>query len=317
MRLSPQPIVVAVSGVIVAVACVRGPSTGGSAVVDPGARALSANDVDAIARAAVVVHSCGVERIDRIMSEMVMRVDNQRYDMARRASRCLATDARGCASIERCMGWTMEPAHECAKSCDGDDAVFCADRTRVRMRCGSVGMVCLAGECVEPGEHAACSEGSFAARCDGGAPVNCVAAHVRAGPRCDAFGLVCGVSPVAKGEVLCHGAGPACAWKTSTTLGFSLDEGLRCEGANLVACVNAAEHVVPCDRFGPGYACRAREQDGGTVARCEPPIGACGPSQHVEARCEGSELVFCGAGAWHRVDCKSLGFSTCDNHACS
>ncbi|HMY16640.1 MAG TPA: hypothetical protein PKA58_09995 [Polyangium sp.] len=133
-------------------------------------------------------------------------------------------------------------------------------------------------------------------------------------PRCGDFGLVC-ASEVVGGPPDCVGEGAACevdpAWSYNLAY-YSFREGVACESETMMrACVGRGEHLVDCAQLGKGFTCIP-----GTPTRC-------GLATECEAsdpvRCEGDSLVVCDAGKIRKVDCKSLGFTSCDakHNVCS
>lgn len=140
-----------------------------------------------------------------------------------------------------------------------------------------VGGLCGLGEC-EAGETCTC---------DGDSIIACVQG-VRTKTPCGA-GMTCG-EQVGTHTIDCIGKGASC----------SAD---RCDGNVAVMCEGASgagrEARIDCSKW--GLACKVA----GHKALCVPKQTGCDSSKDP-ARCKGSALEICVAGAWWDVSCSSL-----------
>ncbi len=126
---------------------------------------------------------------------------------------------------------------------------------------------------------------------------------------CGEHGLACDVE---SGEIDpdCVGTGPACELPTDSWLtdGNAFDYrlgGIACESATMLrSCVGRAEKVIDCADLGIGFKCLpGPEPHCGFAAEC---------TADAPVTCDGDSLVLCNAGRIRKVDCKTLGFTTCD-----
>ena len=270
-------------------------------------------DPDAIARAAVVLGSCGPD--DRptgyASSLYEARVEAKRRDRCLlNAVPCLASHGGGCDAVVDCLATEIDLLGPCAPACNGTVAVGCDDQLRFRQDCAKWGATCSAGECEDSAPATpACSHSSFQSRCDNGAPVICSGDFEESGPRCaDYQGLEC--ADTGYGVMACVGTGSQCQPAMTNSMNIIVDDGLACVGTSLDACVNGKRHVLDCNALMPGLTCQ-------TVSGEQPPAfcgiaSECVPeAEYWKETCDGDSVVFCNAGRIEKVDCKSLGFSGC------
>ncbi len=141
-------------------------------------------------------------------------------------------------------------------------------------------------------------------------------------PRCSDFGLSCeeenGYPLWTPNEEWSHctGTGAACtvdpnADFVSNGAIFSYNSGIACESDTVLrACVSGGEQLVDCTQLGIGFKCiNEGAPKCGLAAECTP---------DTPATCNGGFLIICDAGKIRKFDCKTLGFSYCDdeNSAC-
>lgn len=128
-------------------------------------------------------------------------------------------------------------------------------------------------------------------------------------PRCADYGLECnedsGYFPA-----YCKGTGVSCSYDPPLDHRpiFEYGDGSNCESDTLMrACVGGGETIVDCASFGRDFKCQ--QMPGWAEA-------SCGFAQECydnqSPKCEGSSLVVCDAGRIRKVDCKALGFNSCN-----
>jgi hypothetical protein len=163
---------------------------------------------------------------------------------------------------------------------------FLRDGGATCMRAADGNAVCGFGAC----------DASSAPVCDGVMQLTCQAGVLTRftcppGTACDPASLA---MPHSQG-VACTGTGAPCT-------------GDRCDGADVVSCLNGGEWRHGCNGAGGVPSVCSFEPSG--IATCTPdPDLACDPTQYVD-RCDGAKLVYCD-GDVRRVDCASLGFTSC------
>jgi hypothetical protein len=108
----------------------------------------------------------------------------------------------------------------------------------------------------------------------------------------------------------CIGTGATCKqdtigdWVGDDSL-YSYTGGIVCESETVLrACVGLGEKQIDCLQLGKGFKCISEGQPHcGFAAEC---------TKDTPVTCEGDSLVVCDAGRIRKVDCKTLGFTTCD-----
>lgn len=291
--------------------CGCAPSTTPPATV----AALGPGEMAALSAACVRASACArasdppwVRSVAECLDTMVPRASGR----LRAWQQCVGS-ATGCDAIARCSGshGDSSAAAFCAThpgaqtACDGATLYSCADdelSASSARDCAALGGRCaqhhapggiVASACLSP---QLCPTSAPRVRCEGGSVVHCEDGAVEKTP-C-AAGTTCKVQRGVDGEpmAICEGAHEA-----------------RCERPGARFC---REHVlVDCTMRGAveeiecpakGLRCAAR----GTTAAC---VDGDAPScTSRSARCDGSDLVFCGYGRERRVDCRSLGFERCE-----
>jgi hypothetical protein len=121
------------------------------------------------------------------------------------------------------------------------------------------------------------------------------------GPACSLFGLECRVE---SSNAWCVGTGEACSAAEFAYFDVYY-AGQGCNGARLNACVRGGSADLDCSLFGTDFSC----QTSGSAFFCGT-ASECDPATH-EKSCDGTNVVFCNAGKLTRVDCTSLGFTSC------
>jgi len=135
-------------------------------------------------------------------------------------------------------------------------------------------------------------------------------------PRCSEFGLVCDEEnndPTWTPNFAwsdCIGTGAKCVqdpdnyWVTDDAM-YDYGGGVACESETILrACVGIGEKQVDCLQLGKGFKCISEGRPHcGFAAEC---------TRDTPVTCDGDSLVVCDAGRIRKVDCKTLGFTTCD-----
>jgi len=203
---------------------------------------------------------------------------------------------KGCAGIKTCanfwvsMGAPCGPGKKDSSCTDKDTMVQCDDSLAFHANCTKVfGVGCHSGS-GQCGTGATCSGNTYT--CKGSHRLRCVNGVEVYDEPCALHGLTCN-----KG--LCAGSGAAC---TSST----------CKGDVAQLCVNGFGKTLDCKALGAGFSCKTASWGAGCQQASE-----CDPSTAKKsATCEGDKVVLCHAGKKVKVDCKSLGFSSCSNGLC-
>ena len=232
---------------------------------------------------------------------------------------CLSS-ALTCEAIDACLHSAPDPpstafcrAHPGAMTgCDGTSLILCGEdepEESTTVDCASLGATCSAlteagglstHACVDP---ARCPAELTKTWCDprAGAGIAVLSCHDGEIERtvCPT-GSTCQAHAEADGEqaATCEAKGhTSCAHPGSR----------RCEGSRLVRCEVHGHfgHERSVDCAAIGLVCTERESGAGCTDG--PPQCAGGP-----ATCEGEGLSFCAAGKRLRVDCRELGFGTCE-----
>ncbi len=226
---------------------------------------------------------------------------------------CVANKAsEGCAAVETCLGARVEVVHtECDMSCDGTVLVECDDNLKFSVDCAKSGRVCVesGGEvsCRASATNTACDWETFEPRCDGGAPVYCSSGLETKGPICADHGTECRVDDGF--GAACVGTGAACDAGVFSSSKIRFDQGLRCDGDVLTACVSGGEATRDCAALADGLTCvtKGGESFCGLADECLP-TGDLATDSH----CDGDELFVCNLGRADAIDCTALGFDGCD-----
>jgi hypothetical protein len=249
-------------------------------------------------------------------------VSGQRYDqpvgaetffddmvaMSPEQVRCLAGAGSDCVAASACVGRSLDLEATCERSsaerrCEGDDLVTCTEQGTLRRHCPtdheSAGPTCIDGgggpEC---GGAGACVEGE--ARCEGDFLLRCAddaAGLVWSGEDCARSGWTCvedGGAHCADGrEVPCADSGaPVCHHGE--------------DGDFLIDCRDGFERRLDCSRLEGafcvegGYQCRLGDECGRE------------PDEAQMEECDATDLTFCAGGVRASLDCRDLGFPSCD-----
>ena len=283
-----------------------GGGTGGGGT--GGGSAEGAIDPDTAARAAVFIASCGLDdHINEFLERFYVERGGEPLDLALAASpECLKDKTNGCAAVEECLGLTVTMDPACTDACNGDVLTACEGPLRLTVDCGKLGLACslTQGGCITNPPPPACNPATFQGTCTD-APHICTLGGIEGfGPKCADLGLTCGETQF--DEPVCQGTGAACQSDFADPLSASLQQGLACEGDDLRVCVNGGEHVLDCAGAITGASCQTGSAKPycGFATDCEP-----GASSET---CEGDNVVICNAGRVEKIDCKALGFTTCD-----
>lgn len=126
---------------------------------------------------------------------------------------------------------------------------------------------------------------------------------------CSDFGLTCNQNSWPRFPD-CVGTGAACElpskWWYYDWYTYDYRIGaIACESeTTLRSCVGTAEQLIDCGSLGLGFKCIPGETPYcGLASEC---------NADTPITCDGDSIVVCNAGKIQKVDCKSLGFETCD-----
>lgn len=131
-------------------------------------------------------------------------------------------------------------------------------------------------------------------------------------PACSDFGLVCEDEwQDNMGWTDCIGAGASCVaydvdYLRQDRAMFTLKYGTKCESATAMrGCIRTNESAIDCADIGKGFQCLPWSG-----------IAVCGFATECDSTdpvaCDGDSIVVCDAGKKRKVNCKDLGFKTCD-----
>jgi hypothetical protein len=282
--------------------------SGGATPVDPPG---PKDPADAI-KAAILVGSC-------LPDDGVNRWLNRIYNQRNRAGdpdaipeehvKCLASKTNGCQGVKECIGAEASVDAACKAGCAGSVLTACDNSLEFTVDCAKSGTVCdaTAKQCVPAMPGPACDANSTTIDCKNGAPTGCdQTGHEHAGPACADLGLKC-EADAASGSAYCVGTGASCQADVYSAYSVQYDNGIACNGAKLSACINGGTQDVDCGTVGQGFTCQATANAKfcGLGAACE-------PGSATKATCEGDSVVVCNAGRVDKIDCKTLGFKTCN-----
>lgn len=286
-----------------------GSGQGGSDIFT-GKDPAGAKDPGDALKAAVILGSCVPD--DGIVRNLIrMYTERGRTEdvVLTEFTKCLASAGGGCKAVEACLGVTIDVAPAgCMASCAGNTLTVCGDGMKFTADCAKFDLQCSTTEanCVSKTPGPACDFGTFMESCKNGAPLVCGSANTeQPGPSCGDFGLTCAVDM--NGFAACVGAGAACMPTSTTGREIDFSQGISCNGAKLNTCMNGFAHEVDCGTIVNGFTC----QTVGMTSFCGQ-AAECAPDSSVKATCEGDNVVLCNAGRMDKVDCKSLGFVTCN-----
>jgi hypothetical protein len=292
-------------------------------------------DPDGVVNAAIAYRSCMAVTTNGDVNLLVNRLYfTKPYwpEFAALADRtsCFKDMANGCETYRKCMGFARtdeEPIERPVPCKDGIAYWQSTDTTGYPsykwLNCAGLGLTCevnLAatgfGHCEypnardcdikqEPGRE--CVDGDFkACNYEPGRPTDGVMFDL---PRCSDYGLTC-TAELGSYLTYCRGTGPDCSYsKLNFYQGiFDYTEGIQCQSDTLMrVCVGGGETVVDCSALGKDLKCI--QTPGLNLAHCGY-AEECDEYDHV--LCEGTSLVVCDAGRIRKVDCKALGFNSCN-----
>lgn len=236
---------------------------------------------------------------------------------------------RGCDRVNRALGIAITP----------DDPRFaegCAEGTAMRRRISPSGMVyndwfyC-------PGLNVGTPNFSAYLECYSAPHARCDTSRksctVDAYPTCDFSPLTCeyseeegesftyddpapcypdAVCTLENGVAFCTGPGPACtttfARPGAENVNLDFRAGIACENeTTLRACINGHEGLIDCTKLGQSFKCI-----GGSQPHCGVDFQCDYEGSFPLPTCDGPFITVCNAGLPKTVDCRSLGFETCD-----
>ena len=301
------------------------PDLGGMKPPDP----PGPKDRDAVAKAALFVHSCipGLfpdfnvnGHIDATYSA-IMRASVERVILER--VNCFKDKTNGCDAVRECLGIEYTRGDPgVAAGCSDGVSLYRDNSVNEWVNCTGLGLDCWNGAYLMCGlPTTPCNEAEPPSCTADGVPQRCMfftdelGALAEVEPSCATYGLACAADA---DKAFCTGTGPACDKKFRTGGNFLADfrAGIACENeTTLRACVNGHEQLVDCTKQGQEFRCI-----GGSRPRCGfdfqcdqrdiyAPINE---DRLMEATCEGSLINLCNSGVRTTIDCKSLGFNTCD-----
>lgn len=299
-------------------------------------------DPDAVVKAAIILNSCYVSlnffesRINKNISEIYFDLYRPYYAqrMFERVG-CFKDKANGCDAMRECVGifqqlngkpeMNIAPDPVAGEACvngtsyaheeffvskGNGDVLYVTDTWTY---CEGFGL-----KCEDDDGESYCSSGStFECKpptqlsdfCHEDRPLSCTGPYSDGkyygtlGPKCSDFGLTCDT-------LNCMGTGPSCetplgeAWSWDDSH-YTYKAGVACDSATMLrACVGKNEALVDCTTLGQGFTCIP-----GEIARCG---FAAECDEKTPVVCEGDSLVVCDAGRIRKVDCKSMGFTSCD-----
>lgn len=110
----------------------------------------------------------------------------------------------------------------------------------------------------------------------------------------------------------CTGAGPACsttfARPGAENVHLDFRGGVACEDeSTLRACVNGHETSIDCTTLGQTFKCI-----GGSQPHCGADFQCDYEGLFPMPTCDGPFITVCNGGAFKTIDCRTLGFETCD-----
>jgi len=251
---------------------------------------------------------------------------------------CFRYKNNACAATAECLGiadWYGEPLpgapdpFEYETSCDGDTrkVVFSRFTTQTelslqrRYNCGGMDLHCYEPissfdnhepcewprtPCnpFDPGEHCVNERPDFCEDQDLSAQTGWEYQEFK----CSDYGLTCERQPSSPEED-CVGTGPACelpkdSWARDVAFDYRRG-GIACESTTMLrSCIGRYEKLTDCAQLGIGFKCLpGPEPHCGFATEC---------TADAPVTCDGDSLVVCDAGRVRKVDCKTLGFTTCD-----
>lgn len=214
---------------------------------------------------------------------------------------CLAA-ATDCEGVERCifgttMGCTLPSA---TAFCADNHADHCLGTVNSGEDCSQPGALRDgAGTCTHTSTgNVICGFGTCdptgTPQCDGGVALTCDGGILNRWtcPK----NTTCAATSDSTGDPSCVGSGAPC---TSN----------RCDGSDLQFCLHGGEVRLPCHEMQVPSICAANTQ--GTLECAPNPDLACDPLHHAD-HCDGPRIVYCD-GDQRTVDCRFLGFSSCES----
>ncbi len=307
------------------------PDLGGFKPADP----PGPRDRDAVMKAAIFIGSCAPIFWDFNAPSINAHIDaayrTVLFSPEHRAIfervNCFKDKTNGCDAVRECLGIVNEFEDTViAASCT--DGISMEHNTAGNSwthwtNCVGLGLECHDEPWVFCGPpRVSCDLDVYVPTClNGESPRDC-SSHYAGGPEyvydvgsCADYGVTC----MADGSgASCTGLGPACKETFEHDTNYFLIDfraGIACENeTTLRACVNGHEQLVDCTTQGEGFRCF-----GGTHPRCGYDF-QCDPVdweisydlQFPHATCEGSSINVCNSGVRTTIDCKTLGFETCN-----
>jgi hypothetical protein len=292
-------------------------------------------DPEAVVKAAIMLNSClGIYGYEPYINRSISTIY---YDLPReitlremyRRTACFKDKTNGCEALRECLGvveWVGEPPAEegCAAGVHRYVRQPYSDPRIILnswYNCERLGLHCyddyIFDSCSPP--RTSCVPDDNAPGCLDGRPYGCrdfsyfedapttTAYYYYERPLCSDYGLEC---PAEEFPAFpdCRATGPAC----EDTIGdadlavFTYRMGIACENETIMrACIGGGEKLVDCSTLALGFKCIPGDQPHcGFASECDRPD---------TVTCDGDSLVVCDGGRKLKVDCKSLGFTSCNS----
>lgn len=292
-------------------------------------------DPDAVVNAVIAHASCYESPYFRSVNRMIdliysARSANELTAALADRTACFKDMANGCETYRTCMGITTSASVPADVGPCKDGIAYSELYLPIGLgrhlwtNCAALGYECEPGQyfpehgnCVYPNKKAcdinaepwkACIDGDYY-RCwsDETSPTKGSAYDY---PRCSDYGFEC-TTEANYYFHYCKGTGPACSYSVDPMTGsliFDYRQGLSCESETVLrTCVGGGEHVIDCTSLSPTFKCLNPEGD--QPARCG---FARECSLEDEPMCDDTTLVVCDAGRVRKIDCRSLGFTSCN-----
>jgi hypothetical protein len=268
-------------------------------------------DAAAAARVAIIVTSCTMDMPAEFrLIDFYQRLSTPESSGDLRAFvDCLDARHTGCRALSECMAMTVAMGPNLTL-CDGNVAQTSLGERTVRVDCSRLGKQCIVvgalADCIDAASEVCDEDAGRAAHCSAdGRPSYCHGGRVASGLPCHTLGLEC-VGDEASGTFCAASAGACTSDASGRPLVVSY-EGRRCVGDRLEACVGGGVTTVDCGTMVTGAACQSREDAG---AFCG--FGTdCTPGKAAATSCDGDSVVVCNGGRIERVDCRTMGFTSC------
>lgn len=269
----------------------------------------SESSASAGAKACVALTSCGIVATN--LTSCTYSVHTLGLDYIANAihasqaqATCVANAGADCDAVRKCLNNGAAPA-SCngGRSCEGNTIVLCENNLagpnmmgQRRYDCSNGGLQCIAnGATIECGS-ASCS--GLNASCNGTKLDYCPGNGVETQLDCSNFSGTCNTATVAH----CRGTGATCS---QTSINPFDPPRIRCQGKQVVFCLDGQEGFLDCGRFGLGCFpnINGHDFDCGVGGECD---------TNYNATCANDgTLTYCNAGKVDTFNCKGQGYTSC------